>query len=56
VLVFNDSAGKAVVEAALLDDQAKAIVAAASGRRRITLRCYCAGFDGRVRLQSCIAP
>jgi hypothetical protein len=56
VLVFNDKDGKAIVEAGLLEDQAKAILASTSDSRRITLRCYCAGLSGVVQLRSCIAP
>jgi tRNA_anti-like len=56
ILVFNDKDGKAIVEAGLLEDQAKAILASTSDSRRVTLRCYCAGLDGRVQLLSCIVP
>jgi len=42
------------VEATLLDDEADAIVATVKVGGRLTLRCYCEGLDGSVRLRSCI--
>jgi hypothetical protein len=56
-LLFADKAGATIVEAGLLEDQAKAVLAATADSRRMTLRCYCAGANGPVpvRLMSCIA-
>jgi hypothetical protein len=53
-LLFADKAGQTIVEAGLLDDQAKAILAATADSRRVTLKCYCAGVNGHVKLSSCI--
>jgi len=56
-LLFNDKTGALIVEADLLDDQAKAILASTADSRRTTLRCYCGGASsGHVVLKSCIAP
>jgi len=54
-LVFADKSGAAIVEAGLLEDQAKAILASTADHHRITLRCYCGGLNGRVQLKSCVA-
>jgi hypothetical protein len=42
------------VRATLLDDEAKIILEAAKVGERITLRCFCEGADGDVRLTSCV--
>ena len=54
-VVFADKSGKAIVEAGLLEDQAKAILASTADTHRLTLRCFCAGLKERVELSSCIA-
>ena len=54
-LVFTDKSGAPIVEAGLLDDRAKAILASTADSRRVTLRCYCDGWNGRVLLKSCIS-
>jgi hypothetical protein len=54
-LIFADKSGAPIVEAGLLDDQAKAILASTADSRRVTLRCYCDGMNGRVMLKSCVA-
>ena len=55
VLIFADKSGAPIVEAGLLDDQAKAILASTADSRRVMLRCYCDGVNGRVMLKSCVA-
>jgi tRNA_anti-like len=56
-LLFDDKNGTLIVEAQLLDDRAKAILASTSDSQRTTLRCYCSGSSsGHVVLKSCIAP
>ena len=48
---------KAGIEARLLDDQATALLAAASAGERLTIRCFCEGLEsGNVVLKSCIKP
>lgn len=54
-LIFADANGTPIVEAGLLDDQAKAILASTADSRRVRLRCYCDGTNGRVVLKSCIS-
>lgn len=54
-LIFADKSGTPIVEAGLLDDQAKAILASTADSRRVMLRCYCDGLNGRVMLKSCVA-
>ena len=44
------------IQARLLDDQAATVLAAAQTGGRITLKCFCEGFDGNVVLKSCIKP
>ena len=44
------------VRATLLDEEAAEIVAAVKVGDRITLKCFCEGLDGAVRLKSCINP
>lgn len=44
------------VRADALDDRAADIVAAARVGERLTLKCFCAGLDGHVRLKSCVLP
>ncbi len=46
-----DQAG---VRAELLDDESAAILEAVKVGDRVTLRCFCEGLDGQVRLKSCI--
>jgi len=60
----DDGAGRIVfeqesplgVEANLLDDQAKDILAEAKPGERLTLKCYCAGLSTNVVLKSCVRP
>jgi hypothetical protein len=54
-LIFSDKSGVPIVEAGLLDDQAKALLASTADSRRAMLRCYCDGWNGRVMLKSCVA-
>ncbi len=56
VLVFSDKAGAEIVEAGLLDEQARAIVEAVGQSKRIRLKCYCEGLGTTVRLKSCVLP
>lgn len=44
------------VEANLLDDQAKDILAEAKPGERLTLKCYCSGLSTNVVLKSCVRP
>ena len=44
------------VEVSLHADAAAAVLATATGGQRVTLKCFCEGFDQRVRLKSCVAP
>jgi hypothetical protein len=54
-LIFADKSGVPIVEAGLLEDQAKALLASPAGSR-VILRCYCAGKPAAaVVLTSCIA-
>ena len=45
-----------IVEASLHTDAAAAVLATITGGERATLKCFCEGFDRRVRLKSCVAP
>jgi len=54
-LIFADKTGAPIVEANLLEDGAKRLLASTADSRRVTLRCYCNGLAGRVVLKSCIA-
>jgi hypothetical protein len=45
-----------VVDARLHEDAAASILKAVSDGQRVTLKCFCEGFDARVRLKSCVAP
>lgn len=54
-LLFNDKDGRLIVQAFLLDDQAKAILAATADSRRVTLTCFCDGLHEHVVLKSCVA-
>ena len=57
VLVFVDKSGAEIVEATLLDDQAKAVTDAVGASKRIRLKCYCDGLAATtVRLKSCVLP
>jgi len=54
-LIFADKNSVPMVEAGLLDDQAKGLLASTAGSR-VILRCYCAGRPAAaVVLTSCIA-
>lgn len=53
-LIFSDKSGAPIVEAGLLDDQAKSLLASTADSRRVMLRCYCDGWNGRVMLKSCV--
>lgn len=44
------------IRADVLDDQAAAVIAEAKVGERLTLKCFCAGLDGHVRLKSCVLP
>jgi hypothetical protein len=44
------------IMANLLDDQAAAIAKAATPGQRMTLKCFCEGFDANVILKSCVRP
>jgi hypothetical protein len=44
------------VEANLLEDQAKDILAEAKPGERLTLKCYCSGLSTNVILKSCVRP
>jgi len=54
-LFFAQSADHGIV-ANLLDDQAAAIAKAATPGQRMTLKCFCEGFDVNVILKSCVRP
>jgi hypothetical protein len=54
-LFFAQAADHGVI-ANLLDDQAAAIMKAATPGQRMTLKCFCEGFDGNVILKSCVRP
>jgi hypothetical protein len=54
--VFFAQAADRGVTANLLDDQAAAISKAAAPGQRLTLKCFCEGFDGNVILKSCVRP
>jgi hypothetical protein len=54
--VFFAQAADRGVTANLLDDQATAISKAAAPGQRLTLKCFCEGFDGNVILKSCVRP
>jgi putative nucleic acid binding protein len=54
--VFFAVAADQGVTANLLDDQAAAIAKAATPGQRITLKCFCEGFDVNVILKSCVRP
>jgi hypothetical protein len=45
-----------IVEASLHADAAAAVLATITDGGRATLKCFCEGFDQRVRLKSCVAP
>lgn len=45
-----------IVEASLHADAAAAVLATITDGERATLKCFCEGFDRRVRLKSCVAP
>ena len=44
------------VRADVLDEQAAAVIAAVKLGEKLTLKCFCAGLDGHVRLKSCMLP
>ena len=45
-----------MVEASLHADAAAAVLVTLTDGQRATLKCFCEGFDRRVRLKSCVAP
>ncbi len=45
-----------IVEASLHADAASAVLRTLADGQRATLKCFCEGFDRRVRLKSCVAP
>ena len=51
-LVANE-AGQ-TVEASLHEDAAAAVLTTVTDGQRVTLKCFCEGFDQRVRLKSCV--
>jgi hypothetical protein len=55
VTLAADDAGQ-VVDASLHEDTAVELVKTVSAGQRVTLKCFCEGFDQRVRLKSCVAP
>lgn len=44
------------VEASLHEDAAAEVLTTVADGQRVTLKCFCEGFDQRVRLKSCVAP
>ena len=44
------------VEASLHDDTAAEVLKTVADGQRVTFKCFCEGFDQRVRLKSCVAP
>ncbi len=54
--VFFAQAADHGIMANLLDDQAPAIAKAATPGQRMTLKCFCEGFDVNVILKSCVRP
>jgi hypothetical protein len=54
-LFFAQAADRGIL-ANLLDDQAAAIAKAAAPGQRMTLKCFCEGFDVNVILKSCVRP
>ena len=54
-VLFAQSADHGIV-ANLLDDQAAAIAKVATPGQRMTLKCFCEGFDVDVILKSCVRP
>ena len=49
---YEDQPG---VQATILDDESAALTSTVKVGDRVTLRCYCEGLDGFVKLKSCIA-
>jgi hypothetical protein len=45
-----------LVEASLHEDAAAAILKTVADGQRVMLKCFCEGFNQRVRLKSCVAP
>jgi hypothetical protein len=54
-LFFAQAADRGIV-ANLLDDQAAMIAKAATPGQRVTLKCFCEGFDVNLILKSCVRP
>jgi hypothetical protein len=54
-IFFSGTADRGIL-ANLLDDDAAAIAKAATPGDRLTLKCFCEGFDGNVVLKSCVKP
>lgn len=46
----------ATVDASLHDDTAAEVLKTVTDGQRVTFKCFCEGFDQRVRLKSCVAP
>jgi len=44
------------VEASLHGETAAEVLKTVADGQRVTLKCFCEGFDQRVRLKSCVAP
>jgi hypothetical protein len=55
VTLAADDAGQ-VIEASLHEDTAVEFLKTVVAGQRVTLKCFCEGFDQRVRLKSCVAP
>jgi len=55
-LTFNDRTGAEILEAVLLDDQAKAIAGGLDDTRRVRLKCYADKFAAHVLVRSCVKP
>lgn len=54
-VVFTQANDHGIV-ANLLDDDAAAIVKAATPGQRLTLKCFCEGFQADIILKSCVKP
>lgn len=44
------------LDASLHDDTAAEVLKTVADGQRVTFKCFCEGFDQRVRLKSCVAP
>jgi hypothetical protein len=54
--LFFGQSGDFGVRANLLDEQADQILTRAREEPRVTLKCFCQGFDGNLILKSCVVP